>query len=135
MRREPIAGDFLQPISRTGKAGNLPLPVRSAKITVYGPPRRRPIDCRNFLYDQDHSLRLAGYDPACHFPPTNEQARSMMKTTRRLFLGKSALGLAALSIVPRHVLGGPRFVPPSEKVNVALVGRGRPGADQSAGPV
>ncbi len=50
-----------------------------------------------------------------------------MKTTRRLFLGKSALGLAALSIVPRHVLGGPRFVPPSEKVNVALVGAGGQG--------
>ena len=50
-----------------------------------------------------------------------------MKTTRRSFLGKSAFGLAAFSIVPRHVLGGPKFVPPSEKVNIALVGAGGQG--------
>jgi predicted dehydrogenase len=50
-----------------------------------------------------------------------------MKTTRREFLGKSALGLAAVAIVPRHVLGGPRSVPPSEKVNIALIGAGGQG--------
>ena len=50
-----------------------------------------------------------------------------MKTTRRSFLGKSALGLAAFAIVPRHVLGGPKFVPPSENVNIALVGAGGQG--------
>lgn len=50
-----------------------------------------------------------------------------MKTTRRAFLGQSAVGLAAVSIVPRHVLGGPKFVPPSQKVNVALVGAGGQG--------
>ena len=33
----------------------------------------------------------------------------------------------AFTIVPRHVLGGPRFVAPSEKVNVALVGAGGQG--------
>ncbi|MDD4872866.1 MAG: Gfo/Idh/MocA family oxidoreductase [Kiritimatiellae bacterium] len=30
-------------------------------------------------------------------------------------------------MVPRHVLGGPKFVPPSEKVNIALVGAGGQG--------
>jgi predicted dehydrogenase len=35
--------------------------------------------------------------------------------------------VAAATIVPRHVLGGPKFVPPSEKVNVALVGAGGQG--------
>ncbi len=50
-----------------------------------------------------------------------------MKTTRRQFLG-SAAAAAAVTLVPRHVLGGPRFVPPSEKVNVALVGAGGKGA-------
>src|SRR5690606_34956611 len=29
--------------------------------------------------------------------------------------------------VPRHVLGGPKFVPPSEKVNIALIGCGAQG--------
>jgi hypothetical protein len=49
-----------------------------------------------------------------------------MKTTRRQFIG-SAAAAAAVTFVPRHVLGGPRFVPPSEKVNVALVGAGGQG--------
>ena len=34
---------------------------------------------------------------------------------------------AAVTIVPRHVLGGPRFVAPSDKVNVALIGAGGQG--------
>lgn len=49
-----------------------------------------------------------------------------MKTSRRQFIG-SAAAVAAATIVPRYVLGGPRFVPPSEKVNVALVGAGGQG--------
>ncbi len=47
-----------------------------------------------------------------------------MKTTRRKFLGASASAVAVAAIVPRHVLGGPKFVSPSEKVNIALVGAG-----------
>lgn len=47
--------------------------------------------------------------------------------SRRRFLGKAALAATTLSIVPRHVLGGPKFVPPSEKVNVAIVGCGGQG--------
>ena len=49
-----------------------------------------------------------------------------MKIARRQFLA-SAAAVAAVSIVPRHVLGGPKFVPPSEKVNIALVGAGGQG--------
>jgi predicted dehydrogenase len=48
------------------------------------------------------------------------------RTTRRRFLG-AATATAALTLVPRYVLGGPRFVPPSEKVNVAIVGAGGQG--------
>jgi len=42
---------------------------------------------------------------------------------RRTFL-RSAAGVAAFTIVPRHVLGGPGYTPPSEKLNVAGVGVG-----------
>ncbi|MCF7972777.1 MAG: Gfo/Idh/MocA family oxidoreductase [Phycisphaerae bacterium] len=42
---------------------------------------------------------------------------------RRRFLAQTA-GLAAFSIVPRHVLGGHGYVPPSEKVNIACIGAG-----------
>jgi predicted dehydrogenase len=46
---------------------------------------------------------------------------------RRQFLRLTAVSAAAFSIVPRHVLGGARFVPPSEKVNIAIVGCGGQG--------
>jgi predicted dehydrogenase len=42
---------------------------------------------------------------------------------RRQFLG-SAAGVAAFTIVPRHVLGGPAHVSPSEKLNIAGIGIG-----------
>lgn len=47
--------------------------------------------------------------------------------SRRHFLKTAAATVASFNIVPRHVLGGPGFVPPSEKVNVALVGAGGQG--------
>src|SRR5438309_999058 len=50
----------------------------------------------------------------------------MKPTTRRRFL-KAASAAAAFTIVPRHVLGGPRFVAPSEKINIAIVGAGGQG--------
>lgn len=43
-------------------------------------------------------------------------------------LMSAAAGAAALTIVPRHVLGGPRNTPPSEKLNIAGVGIGGRGA-------
>src|SRR3954470_17549158 len=45
-------------------------------------------------------------------------------STRRHFIKSTAVAVTAFNILPRHVLGGPRFVPPSEKVNVAVVGVG-----------
>ena len=49
------------------------------------------------------------------------------KATRAPFLAQAVSAAAAVTIVPRHVLGGPRFVPPSDKINVALVGAGGQG--------
>lgn len=51
---------------------------------------------------------------------------SSSTVSRRRFLAGTAAA-TAFTIVPRHVLGGPRFVPPSEKVNVALIGAGGQG--------
>jgi predicted dehydrogenase len=45
-------------------------------------------------------------------------------STRRHFIKTAATAVTAFQVLPRHVLGGPRFVPPSEKVNVAMVGVG-----------
>ena len=43
--------------------------------------------------------------------------------SRRGFMGAAA-AVAAFTVVPRHVLGGPRRVPPSEKLNIAGIGVG-----------
>ena len=43
---------------------------------------------------------------------------------RRDFLRKSLLGAAAFTIVPRHVLGGPGFIPPSDQITKAIIGVG-----------
>jgi len=47
--------------------------------------------------------------------------------SRRQFLGRTATAVAAFSVVPRHVFGGPKFVAPSEKVNIAIIGCGGQG--------
>ncbi len=43
---------------------------------------------------------------------------------RRQAIRGAAASLAAFHIVPRHVLGGPGFVAPSDKINLAIVGAG-----------
>ena len=47
--------------------------------------------------------------------------------SRRKFLGQSAAAAVGFSIVPRHVLGGVGFVPPSDKINIAFIGVGAQG--------
>jgi predicted dehydrogenase len=47
--------------------------------------------------------------------------------TRRKFIGTTAAAVTGFSLIPRHVLGGPKFVAPSDKVNIALVGCGSQG--------
>ena len=43
------------------------------------------------------------------------------KIDRRTFIGTSSAITAAM-VVPRHVLGGPAHVPPSEKTTIAFIG-------------
>jgi len=47
--------------------------------------------------------------------------------TRRRFIATTTAAAAGFTIVPRHVLGGPGCVAPSDKVNVALIGAGGQG--------
>lgn len=54
----------------------------------------------------------------------------MLRTSRRNFLSTATVSAAA-TIVPRHVLGGPGHMPPSERVNVALVGVGGRGTQNA----
>ena len=50
-----------------------------------------------------------------------------MKIRRRTFLGSAAASTAALTVVPRHVLGGPGYVAPSDKITLAYIGVGTQG--------
>ncbi len=47
---------------------------------------------------------------------------------RRKFLEVSGASVAGITIVPRHVLGGRGFTPPSDKLNIAAIGVGGKGA-------
>jgi hypothetical protein len=47
--------------------------------------------------------------------------------SRREFLGQSAAAAMGFTIVPRRVLGGTGYVPPSDKVNIAFIGVGSQG--------
>ena len=47
--------------------------------------------------------------------------------SRRKFIKNTAAAASAFMIVPRHVLGGPAYVSPSDKINIAAVGAGGKG--------
>ncbi|MFQ5639546.1 MAG: Gfo/Idh/MocA family oxidoreductase [bacterium] len=47
--------------------------------------------------------------------------------SRRDFLKTAGTVTAGLAIVPRHVLGGPGFIAPSDKINLAMIGTGNQG--------
>jgi hypothetical protein len=49
--------------------------------------------------------------------------------TRRNFIKGAGASLALFTIVPRHVLGGVGYIPPSDKLNIAGVGVGGRGRD------
>ena len=53
-------------------------------------------------------------------------------TSRRGFLAAGGGAAFAFTVVPRHVLGGPGFVAPSERVNVAGIGAGGMGGGDVA---
>jgi predicted dehydrogenase len=60
-----------------------------------------------------------------HSTPSHDLPANSL--SRREFLAKSATAAAAFAIVPRHVLGGSGYIPPSDKVNIAFIGVGAQG--------
>ena len=61
----------------------------------------------------------------------NPSAKTGCLASRRSFFGAAA-SIAAVTIVPRHVLGGPGNTPPSEKLNIAGIGVGGMGGNNLA---
>ncbi len=58
----------------------------------------------------------------------SDPLKSIPRVTRRAFIAKSA-AVAAFTLIPRHVLGGAGNTPPSEKLNIGVIGAGGRGAD------
>ena len=54
----------------------------------------------------------------------NQAEQASLKLSRRSVVLASGVGAFSFSIVPRHVLGGPGYIAPSERVNVAGIGAG-----------
>jgi predicted dehydrogenase len=52
---------------------------------------------------------------------------------RRKFIGSAVTSAAAITVVPRHVLGGSGFVAPSDKITVANIGCGTQGLREMPG--
>lgn len=58
---------------------------------------------------------------------TSERNQPKSSLSRRKFIQAAGAAATAFTIVPRHVLGGQGFVPPSEKITVAYIGCGTQG--------
>ena len=54
------------------------------------------------------------------------------KINRREFIGSATAASLAFTIVPRHVLGGPGFIAPNDKINLAYIGCGTQGMREMA---
>lgn len=52
---------------------------------------------------------------------------TLKKSTRRKFIQQAGFTLGAFTIVPRYVLGGPSFIPPSDALRIAAIGAGGQG--------
>lgn len=51
----------------------------------------------------------------------------MNKINRREFIGSAAAASLAVTVVPRNVLGGPGYIPPSDKLTIGYIGCGTQG--------
>ena len=49
----------------------------------------------------------------------------MSKMNRRNFIGKTTIGAAAVTVIPRHVLGGNGFIAANDRVNLGYIGHGK----------
>src|SRR3954452_15029615 len=63
---------------------------------------------------------------------SHHEQDTLTRSSRRTFLAANGAAALGFTIVPRHVLGGPGFVPPSERVNIAGIGVGAMGGSDIA---
>ena len=59
--------------------------------------------------------------------PASENENTSRHPSRRQFMTRTASTMAGAALVPRHVLGGSGVTPPSDRLNVAMIGTGGQG--------
>ncbi len=64
---------------------------------------------------------------------SNKKQDMRLLSSRRTFLAAGSAAAIGFMIVPRHVLGGPGYVAPSERVHIAGIGVGAMGGSDIAG--
>ena len=104
-------------------------PPMPASLALLG--KAAGLDARE-LTGRSLSLPGAGGGASSPMISARTRRRSMSKprsVSRRAFLEQGAT-TAGVTLVARHVLGGPRHVPPSDKISVAYVGVGTQGMRQ-----
>ena len=62
----------------------------------------------------------------------SKKKTAFSNNSRRDFIKGTGLATAGFMIVPRHVLGGPGYVAPSDKLNIAGIGAGGKGRSDIA---
>jgi len=68
--------------------------------------------------------KIGNVKPGHAASETSGDTAAIGKITRREFLAGSAIAATGLMIVPRHVLGGVGYTPPSDRLNIAGIGVG-----------
>src|SRR5713226_7033680 len=63
----------------------------------------------------------------------NTQVTTLTSCSRRKFLMAGGVAATAFVVAPRHVLGGPGFVAPSEEITLAYIGCGTQGLREMLG--
>ena len=82
------------------------------------------------MFDRETGLKKATWGPIL---PHSIMKRKAQALTRRDFLRATATTVAAFTVVPPNVLGGPKYVSPNERVNIALIGAGGQGRSNARG--
>lgn len=102
---------------RAGTTLHTEAPIRTESVKNNGP-------ARNILRDNPQN-------PAVDFTPPDDPAGTGNSLSRRKFIGRTAAAAAGILILPRHVLGGKGYVAPSDRLNIASVGIGGRGRDNT----
>ncbi len=73
---------------------------------------------------QNEDSFMKGKDSLSHHVNSSQHSSARSRLSRRRFMLTGGAVAGAFALAPRHVLGGPGFVAPSEKITLACIGFG-----------